>query len=334
MMICPQLEQLPEPPRGKQGWPWTQASSVAPMGSVNDLPVITIVTPTFNQRDFIEQTIRSLLLQGYSRLEYFIFDGGSTDGTLEILRKYAPWISYWESLPDRGQTHAVNKGLSRANGSLFNWLNSDDLLQPGVLREVAARWLQFQSDFIAGDAEFVDAVSGKRANYWEFYPPRRYTDFIPPRNPNIPQPATFINIDTIRSLGAFREDLRCVMDYEFYFRAMLRKRGNCSWQRIPRNCATILWHPQSKTSTLQPVFAAEWENVLKSYSKEFTIEGKLLLSWYERQKQWRSKLSNNLPFIDYFRLALKYPEALVKRFFWGAVRRKLTMRIRPTLCGS
>src|SRR5262249_19978919 len=96
-MRCPKLNDLPEPPKGKIGWPWTEESSVLPNSDGQNWPRITIITPSFNQGQFIEETIRSILLQGYPTLEYLILDGGSTDNSVEIIKKYSPWLSYWVS---------------------------------------------------------------------------------------------------------------------------------------------------------------------------------------------------------------------------------------------
>src|SRR3970040_1770964 len=98
-----------------------------------DIPLVTIVTPSLNQGAFLEAAIRSVLEQDYGNLEYLIIDGASTDNSLEILRKYAHRLAYWESEPDRGQAHAINKGLKRAKGQILGWLNSDDVLVPATV---------------------------------------------------------------------------------------------------------------------------------------------------------------------------------------------------------
>src|SRR5215212_7304742 len=126
-MHCPTLADLPAPPAGRAGWPWTEESprlpDLRPDGEA--WPSISIVTPSYNQGGFIEETIRSILLQGYPNLEYFIIDGGSTDASVDIIRKYEPWLSGWISEKDEGQTDAITKGLQRCTGQVFQWINSD-----------------------------------------------------------------------------------------------------------------------------------------------------------------------------------------------------------------
>jgi glycosyltransferase involved in cell wall biosynthesis len=103
----------------------------------SELPKISIVTPSFNQGRFIEKTILSVIEQDYPNLEYIIIDGGSTDESVEIIKKYEKHLAYWVSEPDRGQSHAINKGFERATGEIFGWLNSDDWYHPGALKALA-----------------------------------------------------------------------------------------------------------------------------------------------------------------------------------------------------
>src|SRR5215831_1246876 len=126
---------LPPSPADKVGWPWNDDSETA--ASIENPPRISVITPSFNQQRFIEQTIRSVLLQKYPNLEYIIIDGGSTDGSIDIIKKYEPHLTYWESQRDRGQSHAINKGFARATGEILCWLNSDDYYLSGALHTVA-----------------------------------------------------------------------------------------------------------------------------------------------------------------------------------------------------
>src|ERR1700680_2414413 len=134
-----QLQGLPPPPIGKTGWPWTIESHKVPrlMANGQAWPKISIVTPSYNQGSFIEETIRSVLMQGYPNLEYIIMDGGSSDQTLDVINKYKPLLTHFESKPDRGQSHAINKGMAIGTGEILNWLNSDDFLEEGALIQMA-----------------------------------------------------------------------------------------------------------------------------------------------------------------------------------------------------
>lgn len=127
---------FPEPRPGRVGWPWTEPPAPLPplMPDGSAWPAISLVTPSLNQGEFIEETLRSVLLQGYPRVELVVIDGGSRDQTVEVLRRYEPWLAYWVSEPDRGQSHAINKGLTRVTGEYVAWLNADDYLLPQALQ--------------------------------------------------------------------------------------------------------------------------------------------------------------------------------------------------------
>jgi glycosyltransferase involved in cell wall biosynthesis len=158
---CVRLGELPEPPPGKSGWPWTEESSRLPDWGPEGAPwpCVSVITPSFNQAQFIEETIRSILLQGYPNLEYFILDGGSTDGSVEIIKKYSPWLSYWVSRTDNGQSDAINSGLRLASGDFATWINSDDLLAKNALVEHAVR-MGFSRDTVyVGNCIYIDKTS-------------------------------------------------------------------------------------------------------------------------------------------------------------------------------
>ena len=160
-MRCPKLTELPPPPAGKTGWPWTEESEwlLETEGEARSWPRISVITPSFNQGEFLEETIRSILLQGYPDLEYIILDGGSTDNSVEIIEKYSSWTSYWVSESDAGQSDAINRGLKRASGAFATWINSDDLLCPNALVRHALE-VGFQANTVyVGFCAYIDQNS-------------------------------------------------------------------------------------------------------------------------------------------------------------------------------
>jgi hypothetical protein len=157
-MRCPCLQQLPPPPPGRAGWPWTEASASLPerMPDGRSWPRISVVTPSFNQARFLEGTIRSILLQGYPDLEYFVMDGGSSDGSVDIIKKYSPWIAKWVSASDGGQSAAINRGLRLGSGLFTTWINSDDMLYRDALVSHAGRVGFNPGTVYLGDCLYVD----------------------------------------------------------------------------------------------------------------------------------------------------------------------------------
>src|SRR5262245_33287789 len=216
-MQCPTLTDLPPPPAGKTGWPWTEESRRLPDHTPADRswPPISVVTPSFNQGKFIEETIRSVLLQGYPELEYIIIDGGSTDGSVKIIKKYEPWLTYWVSEPDRGQSHAINKGWQRACGEILAWLNSDDTYNPDAIR-CAVETLEAKPGvgMVYTDMNYID-VSSKviylfRSQPYEFH--RLLVDNY------VTQSTAFMRRGVLDAVGLLDETLHTIMDQELWLR--------------------------------------------------------------------------------------------------------------------
>lgn len=185
-------------------------------------PKISIVTPSYNQGKFIEETIRSVLLQGYPSVEYTIIDGGSTDNSVEIIKKYQKWLTYWVSEPDKGQSHAINKGFEKATGEIYAWLNSDDTYMPWAV-ETAVKYLTENSDvdMIFGDCDIVDEHSHKTGRY----PAAEFNLVDLVRGINmIPQPTVFLRRRVIDNVGYLDTNLHLAMDYDFWLRVALRSR--------------------------------------------------------------------------------------------------------------
>lgn len=227
-MRCPTLSELPPSPPGKTGWPWTEESPQLPamMPDGRPWPRVSTVTPSYNQGQFIEETIRSVLLQGYPDLEYFIIDGGSTDGSAEIIRRYERWLTYWVSEPDRGQSHAINKGLLRATGEYCNYINSDDLLVPNTLFEIARVFQAYpNTHVIYGKCVLVDekgqTIAIRQGQILGLLQLLRVWEYMGSEE-QVSQPAVFCRRDILVEVNGFREDLHYTMDYEMWLRLLDR----------------------------------------------------------------------------------------------------------------
>ncbi len=183
-------------------------------------PTVSIITPSYNQAQFLEETIVSVLDQDYSKIEYIIIDGKSTDGSVDIIRKYEDRLAYWVSEPDNGQCHAINKGFKRASGDVIAWLNSDDVYRPGAIREVVKSFHD-HPDAVAviGGCALVDA----ERNVFSFKKP---IDLNPQRllcGGGIPgQPAVFFRRELLERVGGLREDLHYILDWEYWLRVGMR----------------------------------------------------------------------------------------------------------------
>ena len=184
-------------------------------------PKISIITPSLNQGDFIEQTILSVLSQDYPNLEYLVMDGGSSDTTLGILKKYAAKVT-WISEADQGQTDAINKGLRRAAGSIVGYLNADDLLLPGTLKKVAEAFINHpKSCWVTGKCRIVDEENNEIRRPITVYKNmllglHSFTLLL--MTNYVSQPATFWRREALESIGYLDENLRYVMDYEYWLR--------------------------------------------------------------------------------------------------------------------
>lgn len=187
-------------------------------------PSISIVTPSYNQGEFIEETIRSVLLQGYPNLEYIIMDGGSTDNSVAIIQKYAPWLTHWVSQPDDGQSHAINKGFDRANGEIIGWLNSDDYFQPNGLHDVAQLVYEYNDAVAwAGTAMHVDRYGGPVRRAVSFGGrPSELADFGV--KSYVCQPACLFRSQAFSEVGGLAPELHIGMDADLWCR--LAKQGN------------------------------------------------------------------------------------------------------------
>jgi len=179
-------------------------------------PLVTIVTPSYNQADYLEETIQSVLNQDYSNIEYFIIDGGSTDNSISIIKKYADKLGWWVSEADQGQTDAINKGFAHANGEILAWINSDDTYISGAVLE-AVDYLQSHPDvgMVYGDANLIDEDGNIIGQF-----PARQTGYKRLRRGyvHIPQQAAFFRVDLWRKVGPLDTTFYFAMDYDLWVR--------------------------------------------------------------------------------------------------------------------
>ena len=271
---------------------------------------ISIVIPSLNQGEYIEETLRSVIDQADVEREIIVIDGGSNDGTLDTLRRYSDQLAYWESNPDTGQSHAINKGLERATGDVWMFLNSDDLLAPGALGRVARYFEDPSVEWVSGYSETFDATGIIGA----IRPaaPRRSKDYLAPWNSGglnyFPfSGSCFMRRELVKRIGLFDESYHYSMDIEYYCRALFE--GGAKQTIVPDVLAEWRWHEASKTVSRGVAFEFRREEIRiadmyrnhlsaaeqEELSAELAIEKKGLVAreamWLLRQGQRRKALS-------------------------------------------
>jgi glycosyltransferase involved in cell wall biosynthesis len=252
-------------------------------------PKISIVTPSYNQSEYLEKTILSIIEQGYPNLQYIIIDGGSTDFSVDIIKKYEHHLSYWVSEKDNGQSHAINKGLEKASGEIFNWINSDDYLEPGALFEVAKCFNENPDRLAIGgycrlfDEKKQTAIIsriGKSGNTEE-----NIINFW------MNQPSTFYKTEIIKGFGGVNESLHYCMDLELWFR-FLSQYGISKLKYTNHLLSHFRHHNSSKTESLTEKFILENNLLLSHICKELKLPTQLNdafnipENYYTPQKKW------------------------------------------------
>lgn len=262
------LEDLPSPPKGKTGWPWTQQrkklSQQMPDGSY--WPRISIITPSYNQGKFLEATIRSVLLQGYPNLEYIIIDGGSTDESVEIIKKYEKYLHFWVSEKDNGQADAVNKGLEKSTGEILGWINSDDIYLKGAFKKVITAFNAHDDcAFLHGNRIMIDesgSVTGW-CNLPKFSAKKPYS---------ICSETAFWKRSIMHEVGLLNTNLKFAMDLEFFGR--IYQRGK--FIKLDEYLGGFRLHSLSKSSTISHIGEEEtikiWHELFNSEPPIRTIK--------------------------------------------------------------
>ncbi len=278
------------------------------------LPKISIVTPSFNQGDFIEETICSVLDQGYENLEYIIIDGGSTDNSVDIIKKYEKHLHYWVSEKDSGQTEAINKGFARCSGDVFNWLNSDDYLSPGALDLIGQHFtksellvLSARENFVGANGELLGTSKGTTV----------FDDFTSTfASFHIDQPVTYFRRDALASIFPLNESIHYLMDAEFWMR-FLGKYGTEEIVKIDDTIVNFRMHDQSKTVSQQDKFLLDRNAIENGFLRAAKIKGhdeveRLLLS---RQQSIEYTYNGNVPHFDEAVLLSHYAARSIEQFY-------------------
>jgi glycosyltransferase involved in cell wall biosynthesis len=206
-------------------------------------PKISVVTPSYNQGQFLEETILSIINQGYPNLEYIVIDGGSTDNSVDVIKMYESSITYWVSERDGGQSEAINKGFKKATGEIVCWINSDDILLPNSLNKVAHFFGENkETDFLSGHLLVIDQNSKVISNSFMLKQNQRYA-----RNGvyYIGQQSMFWKRELFNRLGFLREDFHALMDKEFLIRVLKNK---CKIGYVDDTLGAIRIHQSTKSS--------------------------------------------------------------------------------------
>jgi glycosyltransferase involved in cell wall biosynthesis len=227
---------------------------------MNSTPLISIVIPSFNQALFLEECLGSVLDQAYPRREILVIDGGSTDGSREVLRRHERRLDYWVSETDRGQAHAVDKGWARAKGDILGWINSDDRLEPDALERAAEAYASHpRAAILYGDVREIDArggaVGGKKMAGFGL------RSLL--LGKNMGQPGVFIPRRTYESLGGLDEELHFALDFEYFLRIWTAFPDGGAY--IPQIVASSRVWEAAKTINQGARFGEEYRTVLERY---------------------------------------------------------------------
>jgi glycosyltransferase involved in cell wall biosynthesis len=330
---CPTIAELPPPPLGKTGWPWTvETPQLGPTHS-DGLPWarISIVTPSYNQGHFIEETIRSVLLQGYPDLEYIIFDGSSSDESVNIIQKYERWLSYWASEKDRGQAHAINKGFCRSTGELLAWLNSDDCYEMNALSTVASN-LPVRGSWAVGECWEVPAneTSPMKIIPEKVDGPGWLYRFARGSTYAVPQPATFWTRTAWQSSGELNEQWNFAFDHEYFLRLL---KAVDTPLVINSVLARYRHHPAAKTSTHPLSFKIEGLQIAGAHAGILSFPDRAAISILTARNGARFEflrlVESNPPMpsiSDIFALLVKNPILIIDSTFISTLLARLFAR--------
>jgi len=321
------IDNFPNPKKEKNDWPWTTDIPIFPptMSDGKNWPKISIITPSYNQGQFIEETIRSVLLQGYPNLQYVIIDGGSTDNTVEIIKKYEHLLTYWISEPDNGQVDAINKGLKQCSGEWVNWLNSDDLLEEDSLKKLAEIIINIEENIkvIACSITYVDTHGKIVKDRIDPRIPKSVNSFFTldqNKCPVLNQPSTFIKKEYFKLT-----DLTYVMDWVLYMN--ISDLYPDSYYSEDVILSKFRVHNENKSSFGSEIFHYEAVEYIDNFKSKYGVsKTRILIEKWKRYSLRRISFINSKKEVNslkrlknIFFTILKYPDLLLDSIFLESV---------------
>ena len=329
------LSDLPKPETNREGWPWTKESESLParMPNGRPWPSVTIVTAVYNQRDYLEETIRSVLLQGYPDLEYIVIDDGSTDGSDEVYRKYERWL-HWQRQENAGAAAAYNCGFRQARGDIVAWINSDDYFLPGGVGQALLPFQGNDVDWVVGEAVYVNSQSertGVQAFKFSDDPASWFfinTEFL------LPQQGSLWKRSVFESIGYMDENVHNCFDYELFFR-MLEHGYRPVFTGA--QAATYRFHDTSKSVSQKHRFYAENVKVWEMYRHlcpepaqprlNAMIRREVLDIETTRCEEAVATGGRSVGLAGLLRAAARRPWLPTKRIFWSTALKALRARL-------
>ena len=263
----------------------------------NSLPKISVVVPSYNQGQFIERTILSIINQHYPNTEIIVIDGGSTDDTLSVLQKYEKYITYWHSEPDEGQSDALNKGFVKASGEIFAWQNSDDIYMPGAFHLAAAIFERNPGVAVCyGNWYSIDSEDCIFDTHYSLKPRIPHAPF---ENMDVYNQAIFWRRSALKGINTFDENLHQLMDTDLVFRLILRN-GKSSFYRTTQFIGAFRWHTEQKTSidtrTERGISEERYLERKYGFPASSTIEGVYYRIAYRLSQLFESLLSGGIKY--------------------------------------
>jgi glycosyltransferase involved in cell wall biosynthesis len=280
-LITPKLRELPPPPAGRTGWPWTEESS--PVAGT-EWPRISVVVPSYQQGQFLEETLRSVLLQGYADLELFVMDGGSRDQSIDVIRRYERFLAGWVSERDAGQSAAINAGWRRSRGKLMTWLNSDDVLWPGWAAAAATAFRDDSAlDIVYCDVQMIDRDSRP---LWVFEGRQPSIERLMLKwQAPFAQQGFLMRREAFERCGFLDEAMHFTMDAEYWLRLMTAR---AKFLHLSQTLAASRLHDAAKTATQRHVLLADLLRLTDDFCRTAPPDWAPLVERVRRRKYWNA----------------------------------------------